>query len=106
MTCESLGQRVRQLRSELGLTQTELANQSGVSHSALSKIENSQLSPTFEMLLRIADGLEIDISKLLASTDGARTVHVGSLHGTVRVRSTKRKITFTRRSVMNSSISE
>lgn len=69
---ENLGQRVRQLRTERGLTQTELAALSGVSHSALSKIENSQLSPTFETILRIVDGLEVDISDLLSWADSAR----------------------------------
>ena len=64
---ENLGQRVRQLRTERDLTQKELARRGGVSHSALSKIENSQLSPTFESILRIADGLGIDVSELLSS---------------------------------------
>lgn len=72
MRPESLGQRVRQLRIERNLTQMELASRGGVSHSALSKIENSQLSPTFETILRIVDGLEIDISELLSSPDAAR----------------------------------
>lgn len=65
----ALGMAVRTLRKEKGLTQADLAARSGVSHSALSKIENSQLSPTFETLLRIASGLAIDISELLASFD-------------------------------------
>lgn len=69
MRAENLGQRVRKLRTERGLTQKELALRGGVSHSALSKIENSQLSPTFETILRIADGLDIDVSELLSSAD-------------------------------------
>ena len=64
-----VGPRVRQLRTDMSLTQTELAQRSGVSHSSLSKIENSQLSPTFETILRIVDGLEIDISELLTSSE-------------------------------------
>ena len=50
---ENLGQRVRQFRVDQGLTQTNLAELSGLSHSALSKIENNQLSPTFETILRL-----------------------------------------------------
>ena len=64
-----LGQRIREIRHKMGLKQTELASRSGVSHSALSKIENNQLSPTFETLLRIVEGLNVDISVLLG---GAR----------------------------------
>ena len=64
---ENLGQRVRQLRAERGLTQNKLAELSGLSHSALSKIENNQLSPTFESILKIVGGLNIDVSDLLTS---------------------------------------
>ena len=64
---ENLGQRVRQLRAERGFTQNQLAELSGLSHSALSKIENNQLSPTFESILKIVGGLNIDVSDLLTS---------------------------------------
>ncbi len=84
MRPENLGHRVRQLRADRSLTQTELAGRSGVSHSALSKIENGQLSPTFETILRIVDGLEIDISELLSSRESAerRTRRIVSRRGT------------------------
>ena len=83
MQSANLGRRVRQLRTNKDLTQTELARRSGVSHSTLSKIENNQLSPTFETILLIVDGLEIDISNLLASSDaGPRlTRRVVNRHG-------------------------
>ena len=48
-------------------TQNQLAELSGLSHSALSKIENNQLSPTFESILKIVGGLNIDVSDLLTS---------------------------------------
>ena len=74
---ENLGQRVRQFRVDKGLTQNALAELSGLSHSALSKIENNQLSPTFETILKIISGLNIDISDLLTSTENQtpRTRH-------------------------------
>lgn len=83
MRPESLGHRMRQLRTDRSLTQTELASRSGVSHSTLSKIENSQLSPTFETILRIVDGMEIDISELLSSREAAerRTRRIISRRG-------------------------
>lgn len=65
----NVGHRVLQLRTEKKLTQTELAKRSGISHSNLSKIENCLLSPTFETILRIVDGLEIDISELLSASN-------------------------------------
>jgi len=50
-----------------GLSQNALAELSGLSHSALSKIDNNKLSPTFEPILKIISGLNIDISDLLTS---------------------------------------
>jgi transcriptional regulator with XRE-family HTH domain len=50
-----------------GLTQNALSELSGLSHSALSKIDNNKLSPTFEPLLKIISDLNIDISDLLTS---------------------------------------
>ncbi len=83
LNSENLGHRVKQLRLDQGLTQTELAKRGGVSHSALSKIETNQLSPTFSTLLRIAEGLKIDVSELLSSTekDLHRTRRVVTRHG-------------------------
>src|SRR5579872_2502569 len=43
-----LGQRVRALRTARQLTLKTLAERSSVSISSLSKIENNQLSPTYE----------------------------------------------------------
>lgn len=54
----------RALRRRAGLTLQELAERSGLASSTLSKIENGQLSPTFETLLRLADGLGIDVAEL------------------------------------------
>ena len=67
-TAATLGARVKQFRTELGMTQTELAEKGGLSHSALSKIESGQLSPTFQTLLRIVQGLGVDMSRLLAAS--------------------------------------
>lgn len=55
---------VRQLRQRQELTLQQLAERSGLAVSTLSKIENSQLSPTYETLLRLADGLGIDVVEL------------------------------------------
>ncbi len=68
VTAATLGARVRQFRIELGMTQTELAEKGGLSHSALSKVESGQLSPTFQTLLRIVQGLGVDMSRLLTSS--------------------------------------
>lgn len=59
-----LGDRVRQLRQDIGYSLRQLADVSGISYSAISKIENNQLSPTYDSLVRLAKGLQCDIVDL------------------------------------------
>ena len=44
-------------RTQLGITQKQLAEKSGVSQSNISKIENGSYRPSIPILKRIADGL-------------------------------------------------
>ncbi|MBU2982374.1 XRE family transcriptional regulator [Lentibacter algarum] len=59
-----LGARVRELRKSLGLTLEQASKQAGLARSTLSKIENGQMSPTFEALKKLATGLEISVPQL------------------------------------------
>ena len=65
-----LGRRVRALRNASGWTITAVAQRAGMSHSAISKIENGQLSPTYDTLLKLAQGLQIDIATLFRDPTG------------------------------------
>ena len=60
----NLGQRVRELRKERGWTLEQAAVQAGLARSTLSKIENGQMSPTYEALKKLADGLQISVPQL------------------------------------------
>lgn len=44
-------------RNQLGITQKQLAEKSGVSQANISKIENGSYRPSIPILRRIADGL-------------------------------------------------
>jgi len=44
-------------RTQLGITQKQLAEKSGVSQANISKIENGTYRPSIPILKRIADGL-------------------------------------------------
>ncbi|OAN71151.1 transcriptional regulator [Sulfitobacter sp. EhC04] len=59
-----LGARVRELRKARGWTLEQAARQAGLARSTLSKIENSQMSPTYEALKKLATGLEISVPQL------------------------------------------
>ncbi len=62
-----LGARVRELRTERGWSLDETAARTGMSRSSLFKIEKAQMSPTFDALMRLAKGFEIEISQLLVA---------------------------------------
>lgn len=59
-----LGARVRQLRKERDWTLEQAAKQAGLARSTLSKIENSQMSPTYDALKKLAQGLAISVPQL------------------------------------------
>ncbi len=44
-------------RNQIGITQKQLAEKSGVSQANISKIENGSYKPSIPILKRIADGL-------------------------------------------------
>jgi XRE family transcriptional regulator, fatty acid utilization regulator len=58
------GPRVRRLRGELGLTQTRMAEDLGVSISYLNLIERNQRPVTAQFLLRLAEVFSIDLRSL------------------------------------------
>jgi transcriptional regulator with XRE-family HTH domain len=68
----NLGERVRELRKSRGWTLEQAASQAGLARSTLSKIENGQMSPTFEALKKLAVGLEISVPQLFTPPRDAR----------------------------------
>ncbi|MEM7076730.1 MAG: XRE family transcriptional regulator [Pseudomonadota bacterium] len=59
-----LGERVRELRKQRGWTLEQAARQAGLARSTLSKIENAQMSPTYDALKKLAEGLNISVPQL------------------------------------------
>ena len=60
----NLGARVRELRKARDWTLEQAANEAGLARSTLSKIENEQMSPTFELMKKLAEGLGIGMPQL------------------------------------------
>ncbi len=69
-----LAQRLRALRQARDWTLKQAAQATGVSASTLSKIENGLLSPTYDNLIKIAAGLELDVAELFTASDA----HMGT----------------------------
>jgi len=61
----SLGEKIRMLRQEKGLSQVLLEKKSGVNSKLLSKYENGRIIPTADTLKKIAQGLETSADYLI-----------------------------------------
>ncbi len=67
-----LGLRVRQLRKDRNWTLEQAANAAGLARSTLSKIENGNMSPTYDALKKLAQGLSISVPQLFTPPQDER----------------------------------
>lgn len=62
---ERLGENVRQLREECGLSQEALSDRTDIQQTEISKIENCRSNPTVLTLERLAEALGVTVPELL-----------------------------------------
>lgn len=60
-----LGKKIKDLRNKYRLTQTELATQIGVTKSTVAAYENDSRTPSYEVLLKLANVFKVSIDSLL-----------------------------------------
>ncbi len=70
-----LGERVRKLRRERGMTLEALAGRSGVSRAMISKLERGEKNPTLVVVAKVAEGLGVSLSQVVG-IEGRREVVV------------------------------
>lgn len=76
-----LGQRIRALREERGLTQQALARSAGIATDMVSRLENGHYSsPGLRTLLRIAEGMHVDVGVLLPDHEAPEPSNNRRLH--------------------------
>jgi predicted transcriptional regulator/transcriptional regulator with XRE-family HTH domain len=66
-----LGARLKRLRRDLGITQTRMAEDLGVSPSYLNLLERNQRPVTAQVLLRLAEAYDLDLKTLAADPEAA-----------------------------------
>ena len=64
-THEALAEGLRARRLSAGLTQDELATRAGLERKTVNRIENEQLSPTIDSLVRLAIVLNCSVADLV-----------------------------------------
>ncbi|PXY45237.1 helix-turn-helix transcriptional regulator [Flavobacterium hydrophilum] len=61
---QMLARRLKEIRSEKGLTQEELAYRSEITLSQIARIETVRINPTVSTIFKIARTLEVPLSEL------------------------------------------
>ena len=67
---KTLGLRISHLRADRGYSQREFAAKIGMDRMYFSKIEAGTTNPSFESIIKIANGLEMDLPDLLRGVIG------------------------------------
>ena len=76
----NIGKALQRLRKDNGWTLSTVSTKTGVAISTLSKIENNQSSPNYDVLIRLAEGLGVDFVELVKGgsfstfAPGSRTI--------------------------------
>ena len=77
----NVGKVLQRLRMDNGWTLSVVSAKTGVAISTLSKIENNQSSPNYDVLVRLAEGLGVDFVELFKNRSfttfapGSRTIN-------------------------------
>lgn len=73
----ALGLAVKTRRQELGLTQEQLANETELHQRWISNVETGKRNPSYASLRRLAAGLELSASQLIAQAEGIENDALG-----------------------------
>jgi len=66
-----LGQRLSAIRKQRGWTLKQVSERTGIATSTLSKVENQRISLTYDNLIKLAVGLNVDVAELFSDATGA-----------------------------------
>jgi hypothetical protein len=65
----TFGERLRQLRTEKGLTQKQLAVETGTSERGIQNYEMGIRNPAFDVLIALADYFDVSLDYLCGRSD-------------------------------------
>lgn len=60
-----LGQRIREIRVQKGMTQSEIAERCDMASNYIAMLERGERNPTYLTLLKIAEGCGVNVSELM-----------------------------------------
>lgn len=66
---KEIGEKIKKLRNRKGISMRELGDNLGVSHAHISKLESGINSPSVDLLEKLSDFFNIDLSYFFAKED-------------------------------------
>ena len=75
---ELLNERIKKLREEENISQTELAKEIGIAKNTLCQYEKNRANPSLEIILQIADYFNVSVDYLLGRADDFGNIVVQS----------------------------
>lgn len=75
---ELLNERIKKLREEENISQTELAKEIGIAKNTLCQYEKNKANPSLEIILQIADYFNVSVDYLLGRADDFGNIVVQS----------------------------
>ena len=69
-----IGQRIRNNRTKLGLSQEDLAEFAGCHYTYIGQLERGEKNATIETIERISKALDVPLSKLFENLGGSKDV--------------------------------
>lgn len=64
------GERIKQIRESKGISRKQLADKLGVTEMSVGRYENNQREPKHDVLIKIAEILEVPVTLLILDDDG------------------------------------
>jgi putative transcriptional regulator len=64
---KNLGERIREIRKEKGMSQAELANTIGKDQQSIQRLEAGNINPSYYYLYEIADGLKVSLIEIIGN---------------------------------------
>ncbi|MBB6003313.1 helix-turn-helix transcriptional regulator [Arcicella rosea] len=64
-----LGVRIREIRKEKSITQTQLAHSIGKDQQSIQRLEAGKINPTLYYLFEISEGLGISLERIIINID-------------------------------------
>jgi len=65
----ALGRAVQAIRAERGISQVQLASNSGFAQSWISNVEHGRRNPSWSNVVRLAEGLGVSVAELVVRAE-------------------------------------